>query len=178
MPFYRGRDPIDHKKERTEQAAMLNVPVPQSQQEEILEQNQNQQYTQDQIEAMRRVVMESDKARSQNVFDLSKPNVMPYKYEPFPKMLYDHKRSKAPYWRERVVTIPGIGITKERELVPAELAYKIVDNEEQLKQALAEGYRKDAPRFDAPGESAGSSDPFDQMDEQEELAASSKKRGR
>ena len=99
----------------------------------------------DEAEKLRSLLKAHDKARvSNNVWDMSKPVIVPYVYRKFPMTLYDHKASK-PAWDEPAKTAQKIDYMKHHR---ARFVTKIVESEEELAQDLQEGWQETPPDFD------------------------------
>lgn len=96
----------------------------------------------EEIEKMREAVLQSDKAKiTNNVFDLSKPPQVPYKYQEFPKLVYKHEASEP---SKDILKKMGTG-NEEMIHIPAKYATKTVANEKELKAAIKAGYQEDPP---------------------------------
>lgn len=107
-----------------------------------------QEFTPDQIEAMRQVVSDSDRSKQPNVFDLSKPPMVPYKFQKFPQMVYDHKKSRP----SRYKTYKTAQGEERHDFIPVKYATKMAKNDAELKSLLAQGYEENPPVFDDPTE--------------------------
>lgn len=90
--------------------------------------------------------IDEEKFRKQEVLDLTKPQGtaqgLPVKQIPhmeFPKVVYKHPKER---YREIIHRNVNHEIV-ERELVPAEHLTLLVNNEEELKKALREGWVKE-----------------------------------
>lgn len=99
------------------------------------------QFTAEEIEKMRSLVLAHDKEKNAvNVFDPNNPPKVPYSHKEFPKVVYDHKASKPS--RDKLVMQHG---TEHVQHVPAKLATKNVNNQAELDAALAEGWELKPP---------------------------------
>lgn len=132
MPFYPDSPQPDPKKEKEEGSHFFGVPMKTS------------AFTFEEIEKMRSAVMEHDRNRPPNVFDISKPPVEPYEYREFPKTLYLHEKCKAPFDRERV---PVNGGAPYSEHVPAKFVTKTVTTKTELERSLKQGWQEKPPVF-------------------------------
>lgn len=94
-------------------------------------------FTLEEIEKMRETVLKSDREKiTNNVFDLSKPPVVPYRHQEFPKIVYDHSKSVP---SRDIMKKMGTG-NEELIHIPAKLAHRIVKDEKELKAALKAGF--------------------------------------
>jgi hypothetical protein len=106
---------------------------------------QAQQLTETEIQQMRQLLAAHDADhKPMAVIDLNNPPKTPYKYHPFPKMVYDLQNSYPSRDEVRPRT-NGAGV--ETVHVPANLVYKVVRSAEELEAALAEGWSASAPTF-------------------------------
>lgn len=76
------------------------------------------QFTPEEVERMRKIVMEADQQKPVETIDLNNPKPKPYRFQKFPKMIYSLDES-------------GKNM--------------MVRSEEELEEALAEGWTEDAP---------------------------------
>lgn len=105
---------------------------------------QNQQLSADEINKMREMVLAHDQKNAQSiVMDLSKPIIVPYTHQEYPKMVYDHAASEPGFWAAKK-TVNGDDLYH----VPAKLVNRIVKNADELQAALAEGFSEEAPYFE------------------------------
>ena len=132
MPFYPDSPQPDLKKEKAEGSHFFGVPM------------KANTFTFAEIEKMRSAVMEHDRNRPPNVFDLSKPPVEPYEFREFPKILYLHKQCRPAFNRDRVPVNGGAPFT---EHIPAHLVTKVVHNKSELELALKQGWNEKPPLF-------------------------------
>lgn len=95
------------------------------------------EFTPEEIEKMRETVLKADRAKiTNNVFDLSKPPVVPYRHQEFPKLVYDHAASEP---SRDIMRKSGNG-NEELIHIPAKHAHRIVKDEKELKAALKAGF--------------------------------------
>lgn len=80
------------------------------------------------------------------IYNLNDPPKVPYRYQKFPKMLYNHEES-APAHEETRTAVVGSSVLEETVHIRAKVVTLIVANEQQYQDALAEGWREDAPEF-------------------------------
>lgn len=76
------------------------------------------QFTPEEVERMRKIVMEADQQKPVETIDLNNPKPKPYRFQKFPKMVY---------------ALDEAG------------KHLIVASEEELEEALAEGWTEEAP---------------------------------
>ena len=98
------------------------------------------QFTPEEIEKMRSIVLASDQKRVPNTFDPNNPPKVRYTHQEFPKLVYDHDASKPS--SEKLVVKLGV---EQVEHIPAKYVTKVVHNKAELEQALAGGWKEDAP---------------------------------
>lgn len=103
-------------------------------------------------EAQRQIFAPEENEMAENSFaapiDLSRPPVVPYSHQKFPKMLYDHKASRAE--REEMGKVPsGVqGFLIDAPVhVPAHIVTCIVQGEDELQAKLKEGWSEKPPDF-------------------------------
>lgn len=96
--------------------------------------------SQDQIEAMRQVVMQSDNSAKSTEFDLNNPPKVPYRHQAFPKMIYNHEASEP----SRVEVDYENGKRVEKNIEPKIVSAK-VGSQEELEEALAAGWSEEVP---------------------------------
>jgi hypothetical protein len=79
MPAYRG---LTKEQKRQAEAAIYGVPADIAM--------SPSQLTPEEIERMRAIVAQHDRGANQNEFDLNAPKQKPYRYEEFPRLMYNH----------------------------------------------------------------------------------------
>lgn len=82
------------------------------------------------------------------IHDLNNPPQQRYQFQKFPMMLYDHTKSQ-PARQELQSKRAGNTVVEEVVQVPAKLVTILVQDEKELKKALAAGWNEDAPEFSA-----------------------------
>lgn len=93
---------------------------------------------------LRELLFAHDRQQSSNVFDLSKPPVVPYQHKKFPVTVYNHESSEPP-----AIELRRYPDGREDEVhVGAKLVTRVVRDEEELSAAVAEGWALDVPTFD------------------------------
>jgi len=135
MPFYPSKPTINPKLEEKAQAEFYGL-------RSNMERFDPSTLSFEELDTLRRVLLEADRKSQPNSFDLSKPPVVPYQFHKFPKMVYDHKASKPP--SDKTVRGP---YGEELRHTAAVYVTRTVKNEEELQEALSEGYREDPPTF-------------------------------
>jgi hypothetical protein len=129
MPFFPEKSPRDSKKEVNFKADIYGIKDTMS----------TIPFTNEEIEKMRETVLKADRAKiSNNVFDLSKPPVVQYRHQEFPKMVYDHAKSEP---SRDIMRKSGNG-NEELIHIPAKHAHKIVNNADELAEALSKGFQE------------------------------------
>ena len=98
------------------------------------------------IDRMRDILAQQDARRTPNVFDLSKPPVVPYSHQEFPKTVYHHKQSKPGRIITREVAIDGRPVDSTHHVAP-KIVSKTVKNADELQKALADGWDEKPPTF-------------------------------
>lgn len=105
------------------------------------------QLTVNEIEKMRELLAQHDAQNSEGSdFDPSKV-VIPYRYQKFPMMIYDHSKSYPAHEREQTVT-RGSMVVNEIVHVTANLASKVVRNQAELEEHLEQGWSENPPSFE------------------------------
>jgi hypothetical protein len=100
-------------------------------------------------EQMRSILQRYDNDRKPvQIHNLNDPPKVPYRYQKFPKMLYNHEQSE-PAHEVTKSAIVGSSVIEERVHVRAKVVTIIVHNESDLAEYLADGWREDAPEFRA-----------------------------
>jgi len=134
MPFFPEKSPRDSKKEINFKAQIYGVSAPTKD-----NMSTDNQFTPEEIEKMRETVLKADRAKiTNNVFDLSKPPVVAYRHQEFPKMVYDHEKSEP---SRDIMRKSGNG-NEELIHIPAKHAHKIVKNADELAEALSKGFKE------------------------------------
>lgn len=106
-----------------------------------------QQWTPTDIEKMRAMVQDYDNQHKPvQVHDLNNPPKEPYRYQKFPKMLYNHEQSQ-PAHEETRSAIVGSSVIEESVHVRAKVVTLIVHSEEDLQAALADGWQTMPPNY-------------------------------
>lgn len=104
-----------------------------------------EQLTHAEIERMRAIVASHDGERKpMTTIDLNNPPKQSYRFQKFPMMLYDLENSHPSHEEERP-SKTGFGV--EVVHVAAVVRSTTVNSEEELQQALAEGWSQEAPGF-------------------------------
>ena len=80
------------------------------------------------------------------IHNLNDPPKTPYRYQKFPKMLYNHDESE-PAHEITKSAIVGSSVIEETVHVRAKVVSMIVHNERDFEKAIADGWREDAPEF-------------------------------
>lgn len=97
-----------------------------------------------------REILAPEEGMAENSFatpiDLSRPPVVPYSHQKFPKMLYDHKSSKPEGEEKKQQVVNGI-IQETKVYVPAQLATCTVHSEQELEARVKEGWSEKPPDF-------------------------------
>lgn len=98
------------------------------------------EFTNEQFEQLRTMLLQHDRMNKAQTFDLSKPPVEPYQYREFPKLVYLHEKCAA----------PKLGVKKtasgdEQILIPAKYETRKVNNKAELEKALKAGWKEEAP---------------------------------
>lgn len=96
--------------------------------------------SQDQIEALRKVVMQSDNGGKIAEFDLNNPPKVPYRHQAFPKLVYNHAASEP----SRIEIDTENGKRVERHIEPKLVTMKVTD-QEHLEKALEAGWSEEVP---------------------------------
>lgn len=97
-------------------------------------------FSQDQIEAMRQVVMQSDNGAKSSEFDLNNPPKAAYRHQAFPKLVYNHEASEP----SRIEIVIENGRNTEKHIEPKLVSAK-VNSAEELEDALAAGWSEEVP---------------------------------
>ena len=101
------------------------------------------EFSQEDIEKMRRMVQDHDaQHKGPAIVDLNNPPKAPYKFQKFPMMVYNHAQSK-PARDEKRVGKNGVEIVH----VPAKLARRTVNNEQELELARKTGWSEKPPEY-------------------------------
>ncbi len=100
--------------------------------------------SQDEAEKLREMLLQYDRDRVPNVFDLSNPPTKPYKHQEFPKIVYDHAKSV----KEHADTTKDVLGNVQVVAVPHFYATKTVASQEELDAALDAGYSETPPTFE------------------------------
>ena len=109
----------------------------------------------EEVERMRQIVQQHDAARKpMRTIDLNNPPREPYRYQKFPKMVYDLASSR-----------------------PGHLVTKIVRSDNELALALEEGFSEDAPPFGSTPEEHLSASYQTEVAQLETRLAEARKRG-
>ena len=104
-----------------------------------------QQLTESEVATMRQILAQHDgEHQPMTIHDLNNPPKAPYRYQPFPKMIYDLKNSYPSHDQEQQRR-NGMGV--ETVHIPAKIVTKNVNSQEELDEALAAGWSKEAPTF-------------------------------
>ena len=82
------------------------------------------------------------------IHNLNDPPKTPYRYQKFPKMLYNHEQSE-PAHEVIKSAIVGSSVIEEAVHVRAKVVTIIVHNESNYEEYLAAGWREDPPPFRA-----------------------------
>lgn len=143
MPFYNGTSPIDRKRDAEEMRQILGGDM---QPKTVVTPDQN--FTPEQIEGMRQILFQHDKAQAINWFDPNRPQIVPYAYREFPKVLYKHEGCLPSRPRVRRTALGE----EVLEFLPPVFQTKTVNNEKELKTALAQGWKAEQPNFNTPAE--------------------------
>ncbi len=122
--------------------------------------------SEEEIRKMREMLAAHDaEASNEADFDPSKVKV-PYRFQKFPMMVYDHAESYPAYDTEKDV-MRGSVVVRETVHVKAHLAEKVVRSQAELDHALAHGWSEAAPHF---REEAEAEEPEEQLSVQEHRA--------
>lgn len=107
--------------------------------------NAAEQFRPDEIERMRQIIAQVDgnNHKPMQTLDLNNPPRVPYRFQKFPMMVYDLERSTPAHEEERVNRSGFV----EWVQVGAHVVTLLVQNEDQLQTALAEGWSEQAPGF-------------------------------
>lgn len=104
------------------------------------------QITDEEIQKMREMIANHDAETSEEVdFDPSKVKV-PYRFQKFPMVVYNHARSRAACDEERNV-LRGSLVVAEVVHVKAHLASMLVQHQQELDAALSAGWSEAPPEF-------------------------------
>ena len=128
MPFYNEKPQADPRKEA--------------------EFMQQAQMSMEEVDRMRAILHEQDKRRVPNVFDLSKPPVVPYTFQKFPMTVYNPKGSTPPKIIRTEKAVENRLVVSETH-VAARLQMKMVNSEKELEKALKDGWQEKPPVFDS-----------------------------
>lgn len=105
--------------------------------------------TDEEIRKMRELIADHDAEGSEEGdFDPSKVRV-PYTFQKFPMMIYNHEMSYPAYDTEKNV-LRGSVVVAEMVHVKAHLASKTVHTQRELEAALHQGWSESAPTFQEP----------------------------
>jgi len=96
-----------------------------------------------QIEAMRSLVLEHDKKHSSNSFDPSAPQIVPYKFQEFPKTLYKHEQCLPSRAQVKKTQLGG----EELHFLPPVFKTVMARDVDHAAQLVAEGWSEEAPTF-------------------------------
>lgn len=107
-----------------------------------------QEFTIAQVDAMREALRKIDAASRPKTIDMSQPVIVPYRYQPFPKTLYNHEECKPSRFETTDSALPGG--KPETKAVPPVFVTKTVNSIVELDEAIAEGWKTDAPNFNTP----------------------------
>ncbi len=117
----------------------------QDEQERVIRGVAMSEFTQEDIEKMRRMVQDHDaKHKGAPIIDLNNPPKEPYKFQKFPMMVYNHAQSE-PARDKQTQGKNGLELVH----VPAKRVSKVVKNEHELELALKAGWSEQAPEFEA-----------------------------
>lgn len=137
MPFFSEKPPVNRKK----QAEFFT--------QAFGRKEQMPELTAAEVQRMRELVAAHDKsAKKERITDLSKPPVEPYRYRPFPKVLYNHAES-TPTRHEKVAKHGGVVEDVTHHVHYATIT---VHDQEELEAALADGYSEKPPVWDEEGQ--------------------------
>lgn len=93
---------------------------------------------------LRQLLSEHDSGQKPlTTIDLNNPPKQPYGFQKFPKMLYDHAASDPAHEEERL----GKNGAVETIHIKAKMVTVLVHSEEQLAEALANGWSETAPEY-------------------------------
>lgn len=107
-----------------------------------------QNFTIEQVDAMRDALRKIDANSRPKTIDMSQPVIVPYKYRAFPKVLYNHEECKPSRFETKDSALPGA--KSETRAVPPVFVTKTVNSQVELDEALAEGWKVEAPDFNVP----------------------------
>jgi hypothetical protein len=104
-----------------------------------------EQLTEVEISRMRQILAQHDsQSKPMTTIDLNNPPKQPYRFQKFPMMIYDLENSQPAHEIER--NRPN-GLGFETVHIAAKVVSMVVQNEEQLKNALEAGWTEQAPAF-------------------------------
>lgn len=104
-----------------------------------------QQLSESEVAHMRKILAQHDSEhKPMRVFDLNSPPREQYRFQKFPMMVYDLANSN-PSYEEDQPRRNGMGI--ETVHVPARVISRTVNSEEELQEAIAQGWSEQAPAY-------------------------------
>jgi len=121
------------KKQQQEQlAACYGVPMP------------TEQLSETEVANMRRILAQHDgQSKPMVITDLNNPPQKPYRFQKFPMIVYDLEHSHAGYSEDQLQR----NNTLLQVHFPAKVVHTTVHSEEELHQAIADGWSEKAPAF-------------------------------
>jgi hypothetical protein len=109
-----------------------------------------QQLSETEVANLRAILAQHDSEHKPMVtMDLNNPPKAPYRYQPFPKMIYDLNASHAARDERKPRELASGGVVMETVHIPAKVVTRRVESQEELDAALAEGWSQQAPNFTA-----------------------------
>jgi len=104
-----------------------------------------QQLSESEIAHMRTLLAQHDSENKKvTIHDLNHPPREPYRFQKFPMMVYDLQNS---YPSQDKVRPKANGAGVETVHIPAKVVSRLVQSEDQLQAALADGWDEEAPAF-------------------------------
>ena len=113
------------------------------------------QLTQGEIERMRQIVNQHDSKNKNGIqmMDPNNPPKEPYKFQRFPMVLYNHKKSEAAQDKSVGVKVGNV-VTEQKVHVPAKYHTLTVNSEAELQKAKRAGWSEKAPELALAGAAA------------------------
>jgi len=104
-----------------------------------------QEFSEVELSHMRQILSQHDAgARKMTIHDLNNPPKSQYRFQKFPMMVYDLEHSY-PSTNEQRPKPNSLGT--ETVHVPAKIVRMVVQSEDELQHALAQGWSEQAPAF-------------------------------